>query len=161
MRGAAHTRTVHCVCSGNEILQAAGGRDGKGTRHSRAPVGIKDGNRLTHVLRHMVDNPKKADHGIFKVTNVFDTMDEAWAKVKSIDPKKWNQKLEAGQSETVDGITRELRLSKNGRIEESFTIPMNRTVGVTGGKNGDGSALGNIFISVFQGTETVITAFPK
>ena len=39
MRGAAHTRTVHCVCSRNEILQAAGGRDGKGTRHSRAPVG--------------------------------------------------------------------------------------------------------------------------
>ena len=39
MRGAAHTRTVNCVCSRNEILQEAGGRDGKGTRHSRAPVG--------------------------------------------------------------------------------------------------------------------------
>ena len=40
MRGAAHTRIVRCVCSRNEILQAAGGRDGKGTRHSRAPVGV-------------------------------------------------------------------------------------------------------------------------
>ena len=58
MRGAAHNRTVHCVCSRNEILQAAGGRQGKGTRHSRAPVGE---------MRQIVDFTIKNDEQFVRV----------------------------------------------------------------------------------------------
>ncbi|MCG8410670.1 MAG: hypothetical protein MI739_05220, partial [Bacteroidales bacterium] len=124
-------------------------------------LGSRHGNRLSHVLEHTFNLVKRPGlHSVFKVDDVFGTIDEAWSIVKSVDPKKWDKALQIGQSETIDGITRSLRSGPHGQVYESFKVNMKKVIGFEGGSAGSGADLKSLLISVKKGTEEVITAFP-
>lgn len=122
--------------------------------------GSKHGTRLAHVLDHTSNNLGKKFHGVFKTDNIIGTIDEAWDKVKAVDPKKWDKSLGVGGSETVDGITRSIR-EVDGEIYESFIVDLKKVIGYEGGKLGSGKDLTKVLISVKKNTEEVITAFPS
>jgi len=121
--------------------------------------GSKEGNRLSHVLSHLVNNTKKANHGVFDATEegLVSLLDDAYSKIKGT---KWNNKLVVGESETVGGITRSLRKEANGVISENFAVDAGKRIGTEGGRKGTGEALNKLQISLEQGTSNVITAFP-
>ena len=124
-------------------------------------LGSKHGNRLNHVLAHTKNNANKAFHGVFSNANAILDIDAAWDIVKSIDSKKWNSGLKAGESETIEGVTRSLRKNADGSINESFLVDMGKKVGYEGGKLGTNADLSKIMIVVKKNTEEVITAFPS
>jgi hypothetical protein len=68
--------------------------------------------------------------------------------------------MPVGRSETIDGVTRELRIGEGGVVYETFKIDMGRKIGVEGGTSGTGGALNKVAISVVRGTTEVVTAFP-
>lgn len=117
--------------------------------------------RLSHVFEHTVDDLTKPTHGVFAVGNqIIETIEEGWSKVQAIPQFRWSQTLQVGKSETIDGVTRELRIGEGGVTYETFKIDMGRKVGLEGGINGKGDALNKISVSVVKGTTEVITAFP-
>lgn len=121
--------------------------------------GSQQGNRLSHVLEHTVDNLTRNYHGIFDASSegLVKLLDDAYSKVKSV---KWNQKLAVGESETIGGITRSIRKETSGKISENFVVDMGKKVGKEGGRKGTGQAFNKVQISVEKGTSDVLTAYP-
>ena len=107
----------------------------------RDPQGLS---RKDHVLRHAKDQPgRDGPHGVFDGGEdlAFAWIDEAWQKAKK---EKIRPDRETGR--------------------DAYTISMGRRVGYLGGKTGAerrNPPLTKIFIVVREGTDEVITAFPR
>lgn len=117
--------------------------------------------RLSHVFSHTVNDLTKPTHGVFAVGNqIIETIEEGWSRVQAIPAHRWDSAMPVGRSETIDGVTRELRIGEGGIVYETFKIDMGRKVGIEGGSTGKGGTLDKIAISVVRGTTEVVTAFP-
>lgn len=117
--------------------------------------------RLSHVFSHTVNDLTKPTHGVFAVGNqIIETIEEGWSRVQSVPAHRWDAAMPVGRSETIDGVTRELRIGEGGVVYETFKIDMGRKIGVEGGTSGTGGALNKVAISVVRGTTEVVTAFP-
>ena len=101
--------------------------------------------RIEHVMRHAKNEPNRSgSHGVFAVSKqdeVLALIDEAWALAKR-----------RGIKPSVEGNS------------VAYTIPLGRTVGYLGGREGTRlrkPALNSVFLVLRRGTTNVITAFPK
>ncbi len=105
--------------------------------------GSKHGNRLSHVMKHTVNDLTKVKHGVFDVPNegLVKTLDEAWEMIQ----KKG------------DNVVQEIQ--KDGRIK--YVVDMGKRVGFEGGAKGSNEALNKIQIVVEKESKgEVVTAFP-
>jgi len=106
--------------------------------------GSKDGNRLAHVMEHMVNNTSKPLHGVFVTgtDGLIATLDEAWAMA---------QKGGKNVVVQVDKAT--------GRT--NYIVDMGKAIGYEGGSKGSGAALTKVQITIEKDTKSdVVTAFP-
>ncbi len=78
----AHNAGKDCGPNSGRFVFDAGSNTWKSPAGSIYGQGSKQGNRVKHVLEHLVPDPSKAKHSIFNVdrTKVIGLIDEGWAK---------------------------------------------------------------------------------
>ena len=76
--------------------------------------GSKHGNRIKHILQHLVENPNKPIHSVFSVSrsNLYPLLDDAWKMRKShiIHPtsNNWNYVVDLGRTIGTKGESKVL-----------------------------------------------------
>gem|GEM_PF-7038418 len=107
-------------------------------------LGSREGNRLSHVFAHAVNDLTKSKHGVFELADgedLLSTIDKAWETAQK------------------GGRNVEKTVQSNGNI--SYVIDMGKKVGYEGGSEGTGEALNKVQIIIKKGTDDeLITAFP-
>ncbi len=110
----------------------------------------RNGNRVNHVLRHTVDDPGRALHGVFSGDqHVFDVIDDAYTRTQT----------------ATTGVMREptQTLSNGTGVRDRSVVTMDDTVGYVGGSNG--AAANNPSSShvrlVVDNANQLVTSFPE